>query len=165
MCAAALAQVNIGKVVFGCHNDKFGGCGSILHLHTPQSINPSGSNHHPHKVVVVQGKDDPNKDNKTERENKDFCRIKDLLPYPIVSKVLEQPAIALLRSFYNRENFHAPQEKRKRKPPPSSSTSPSLQPTSPVIDNGGAAPITPVKEKQSMTENGGTTAEDDTGEE
>lgn len=33
MCAAALAQVNIGKVFFGCRNPKFGGCGSILSLH------------------------------------------------------------------------------------------------------------------------------------
>ena len=33
MCAAALAQVGMGKVVFGCENDKFDGCGSLLHLH------------------------------------------------------------------------------------------------------------------------------------
>lgn len=33
MCAAALAQVNIGRVYFGCRNPKFGGCGSILSMH------------------------------------------------------------------------------------------------------------------------------------
>ncbi len=33
MCAAALAQLQIGRVVFGCRNDKFGGCGSILCVH------------------------------------------------------------------------------------------------------------------------------------
>jgi tRNA-specific adenosine deaminase 2 len=33
MCAAALSEVGIQRVVFGCSNDKFGGCGSILHLH------------------------------------------------------------------------------------------------------------------------------------
>lgn len=32
MCAAALAEVKIGRVVFGCCNDKFGGCGSVLSL-------------------------------------------------------------------------------------------------------------------------------------
>jgi len=32
MCAAALADLGIGKVVFGCRNDKFGGCGSVLSL-------------------------------------------------------------------------------------------------------------------------------------
>eukprot|EP01091_Cochliopodium_minus_P011239 TRINITY_DN3134_c0_g2_i1.p1 TRINITY_DN3134_c0_g2~~TRINITY_DN3134_c0_g2_i1.p1 ORF type:complete len:181 (-),score=34.53 TRINITY_DN3134_c0_g2_i1:60-602(-) len=30
MCAAALSLVFIGKVVFGCRNDRFGGCGSVL---------------------------------------------------------------------------------------------------------------------------------------
>lgn len=30
MCASALEQVGVRRVVFGCHNDKFGGCGSIL---------------------------------------------------------------------------------------------------------------------------------------
>lgn len=32
MCAAALAQLGIGVVYFGCANDKFGGCGSVLDL-------------------------------------------------------------------------------------------------------------------------------------
>ena len=30
MCAAALRLVGIGLVVFGCHNERFGGCGSVL---------------------------------------------------------------------------------------------------------------------------------------
>lgn len=30
MCAAALRLVSIGLVVFGCHNERFGGCGSVL---------------------------------------------------------------------------------------------------------------------------------------
>ncbi|KAL7581346.1 hypothetical protein ACA910_006104 [Epithemia clementina (nom. ined.)] len=91
MCAAALAQVQIGKVVFGCYNDKFGGCGSILSLHCGGGDGTSSK--------------------------------KDLHPYPIQSRVLEQPAIRLLRSFYDRENFHAPDEKRRRKPPLSTITS------------------------------------------
>ncbi|GKZ00666.1 hypothetical protein MPSEU_001018800 [Mayamaea pseudoterrestris] len=77
MCAAALSQVGIGKVIFGCRNEKFGGCGSILCLH--EDIHP----HH-------NG-------------------------YPIVGGILEAEAIALLRSFYERENMHAPDDKRKRK--------------------------------------------------
>lgn len=36
--------------------------------------------------------------------------------YPIVEGVLKEEAIELLRSFYDRENFHAPDDKRKRKP-------------------------------------------------
>lgn len=77
MCADALAKVKIGKVFFGCRNDKFGGCGSILSLHQDQPPKHYG--------------------------------------YPIQSGILEAEAIALLRSFYNRENFHAPDDKRKRK--------------------------------------------------
>jgi tRNA(Arg) A34 adenosine deaminase TadA len=77
MCAAALAQIGFARVIFGCRNDRFGGCGSILNLHKMK--------------LDVQ------------------------TPYPIVPGVLEQEAVTLLRSFYDRENFHAPDEKRKRK--------------------------------------------------
>ncbi|CAM9546611.1 unnamed protein product [Ectocarpus sp. 12 AP-2014] len=33
MCAAALRDVKIKTVVFGCSNDRFGGCGSVLSIH------------------------------------------------------------------------------------------------------------------------------------
>ena len=40
MCAAALRFMGIPKVVFGCTNERFGGCGSILNIHTDScSIN------------------------------------------------------------------------------------------------------------------------------
>jgi tRNA-specific adenosine deaminase 2 len=82
MCAAALATVRIKRVVFGCRNDRFGGCGSLLHLHTKEKEDKH--------VLTSQG-------------------------YEITKGVLEQEAITLLRSFYDRENFHAPDHKRKRK--------------------------------------------------
>ncbi|GLT97398.1 hypothetical protein SLE2022_149650 [Rubroshorea leprosula] len=34
MCAAALSIIGIKEVYYGCSNDKFGGCGSILSLHS-----------------------------------------------------------------------------------------------------------------------------------
>ncbi|KAI4342706.1 hypothetical protein MLD38_027298 [Melastoma candidum] len=34
MCASALSIIGIKEVYFGCANDKFGGCGSILSLHS-----------------------------------------------------------------------------------------------------------------------------------
>ncbi|KAL9233304.1 hypothetical protein vseg_008323 [Gypsophila vaccaria] len=37
MCAAALSYIGIKEVYYGCANDKFGGCGSILSLHTNSS--------------------------------------------------------------------------------------------------------------------------------
>ncbi len=33
MCAAAISKLGIRKVYFGCHNDRFGGNGSILSVH------------------------------------------------------------------------------------------------------------------------------------
>ncbi|BFG14462.1 hypothetical protein CerSpe_007360 [Prunus speciosa] len=37
MCAAALSFIGIKEVFYGCANDKFGGCGSILSLHSSSS--------------------------------------------------------------------------------------------------------------------------------
>lgn len=34
MCAAALSKLGIKRVFFGCHNERFGGNGSILSVHT-----------------------------------------------------------------------------------------------------------------------------------
>lgn len=43
MCAAALSILGIKRVYYGCANDKFGGCGSILSLHSGGSeITSSG---------------------------------------------------------------------------------------------------------------------------
>ena len=33
MCADALSKLAVRRVVFGCYNGKFGGCGSILSMH------------------------------------------------------------------------------------------------------------------------------------
>lgn len=40
MCAAALRRVGLTAVYFGCHNDRFGGCGSVAATHD-QFIEPS----------------------------------------------------------------------------------------------------------------------------
>ena len=34
MCAAALRLLKVPKIVYGCANERFGGCGSILNIHT-----------------------------------------------------------------------------------------------------------------------------------
>ncbi|XP_014508221.1 tRNA-specific adenosine deaminase 2 isoform X3 [Vigna radiata var. radiata] len=49
MCASALSILGIKEVFYGCSNDKFGGCGSILSLHSSNTtpVNnevPSGKN-------------------------------------------------------------------------------------------------------------------------
>ncbi|SLM40351.1 trna-specific adenosine deaminase subunit tad2 [Lasallia pustulata] len=40
MCAAALRQYKIRAVYFGCSNDRFGGTGGVLSIHTSPSIDP-----------------------------------------------------------------------------------------------------------------------------
>ncbi|DBA04507.1 TPA: hypothetical protein N0F65_011055 [Lagenidium giganteum] len=45
MCAGALSQVRIQHVYFGCHNDRFGGCGSVLRLHEPAAL-PNSDHYH-----------------------------------------------------------------------------------------------------------------------
>ncbi|XP_047162495.1 tRNA-specific adenosine deaminase TAD2-like isoform X2 [Vigna umbellata] len=49
MCASALSILGIKEVFYGCSNDKFGGCGSILSLHSSNTTTvnnevPSGKN-------------------------------------------------------------------------------------------------------------------------
>jgi tRNA-specific adenosine deaminase 2 len=34
MCASALRQIGIGRVVYGCGNDRFGGCGSVIDVNS-----------------------------------------------------------------------------------------------------------------------------------
>ena len=33
MCAGALSLLGFKRVIYGCPNDKFGGCGSVLDIH------------------------------------------------------------------------------------------------------------------------------------
>jgi tRNA(Arg) A34 adenosine deaminase TadA len=33
MCASALRQLEVKRVFFGCANQRFGGCGSVLNVH------------------------------------------------------------------------------------------------------------------------------------
>lgn len=50
MCAAALGELGVGRVVFGAGNDKFGGCGSVLSLHSRDVFADAG-----HPVFAAQG--------------------------------------------------------------------------------------------------------------
>lgn len=40
MCAAALRYLGIKKVYYGCANERFGGCGSVLPVHTDKKYFP-----------------------------------------------------------------------------------------------------------------------------
>ena len=43
MCAAALRNINIPIVVYGCQNERFGGCGSVLKVHSDHLPSSEGS--------------------------------------------------------------------------------------------------------------------------
>eukprot|EP00501_MAST-03F_sp_TOSAG23-6_P001193 GSMAST32.ASY1.ANO1.1237.1 assembled CDS len=77
MCASALSLIGIRKVYFGCHNERFGGNGSVLSLH----------------------------------EN---CCPQTAKGYPVVSGILKDEAIEIMRLFYSRGNPKAPDHKRQR---------------------------------------------------
>ncbi|CAK7345726.1 unnamed protein product [Dovyalis caffra] len=82
MCAAALSILGIKEVYYGCANDKFGGCGSILSLHSSSS-QPLNSGE------IAQRKD-----------------------FKCTGGVMAQEAVSLLRSFYEQGNPNAPKPHR-----------------------------------------------------
>ncbi|WWD21224.1 hypothetical protein CI109_105708 [Kwoniella shandongensis] len=48
MCASALRQVGIGRVVYGCGNDRFGGCGSVIDVNSSSRLNS-------HPAYIAEG--------------------------------------------------------------------------------------------------------------
>jgi tRNA-specific adenosine deaminase 2 len=110
MCAAALATVGIKRVVFGCKNDRFGGCGSLLHLHNGERTATSTTTN----TMSSSNSDKRNSNGENDNNNKNLAGT-GASRYAITSGVLEDEAVCLLRSFYDRENFHAPDDKRKEK--------------------------------------------------
>eukprot|EP01028_Stygiella_incarcerata_P008981 TRINITY_DN40434_c0_g1_i1.p1 TRINITY_DN40434_c0_g1~~TRINITY_DN40434_c0_g1_i1.p1 ORF type:complete len:175 (+),score=44.90 TRINITY_DN40434_c0_g1_i1:117-641(+) len=48
MCAAALRDLNVRSIMFGCSNPRFGGCGSVHSI-----IDPNDVHHHPHVLSGI----------------------------------------------------------------------------------------------------------------
>lgn len=85
MCAYALRLVGLSTVVFGCRNDRFGGCGSVLNVSEQPFVAPSSGG-----------------------------ESSSLEPLELVPGELEEEAIALLQKFYEGENPSAPNPKVKK---------------------------------------------------
>lgn len=79
MCAGALRQIGIRNVYFGCANDRFGGCGSVLNVHKMYIIEPSGE---------IYSRDDGD------------------LAFQTYPGIYREEAIMLLRDFYLQENIN-----------------------------------------------------------
>ncbi|XP_028070305.1 tRNA-specific adenosine deaminase TAD2 [Camellia sinensis] len=82
MCAAALSILGIKEVYYGCANDKFGGCGSILSLHLSSS-----------EPLISGG---------VPRQKGFKC----------TGGIMASEAVSLLRSFYEQGNPNAPKPHR-----------------------------------------------------
>jgi tRNA(Arg) A34 adenosine deaminase TadA len=126
MCAAALRSLRVSRVVYGCANDKFGGCGSILSLQNrstrpltlPQTHGPSSTTT-AHDSSVTSSTTAVQEDHSPEhgRHGAVYCNEdeEDGLGFAVTSGILADQAVQLLRSFYNGENQFAPPDKRRRK--------------------------------------------------
>ena len=86
MCAFALRLVGLRTVIYGCSNERFGGCGSVADVHC-----------------------------RTLRLPLDMRLTGCLSCLSVTSGVMQDEAIALLKQFYEGENPLAPDDKVKRK--------------------------------------------------
>ena len=91
MCAAALRQLQVKRVVYGCANEKFGGGGSVFSLHSDPMIKG---------VSTCCSSSNPSPSQQYR-------------PYPCEGGLLREEAVLLLRKFYVRENAFAPVPKKK----------------------------------------------------
>ena len=96
MCAAVLRLAGLTRVVYGCGNERFGGCGSVLPIATVCRTIPLLTHITQLLGNVQAGLDAP------------FA-----LPLQCVAGEQAEQAVELLRAFYVQENNNAPDPKRK----------------------------------------------------
>jgi tRNA(Arg) A34 adenosine deaminase TadA len=109
MCAGALALLGIGRVFFGCGNDRFGGCGSIMSVHqdgcggcgnSGSSNNTTASNDEetaaasPSQVLQQQQE----QGQRRERGRQEPFRIG--RGFPARGGLFKEEAVKLLQDFY-----------------------------------------------------------------
>lgn len=97
MCAAALSQLCIGKVVFGCSNDKFGGCGSIIDVSKNEYACPPRDK----RLIYRTNPGDALHEVKTIFPSKNTIYA----TFPVEKGLLATEAIELLKAFYARTNI------------------------------------------------------------
>ncbi|CAM8912806.1 unnamed protein product [Rhodiola kirilowii] len=82
MCAGALSFLGFKEVYYGCGNDKFGGCGSVLSLHSGSQLIESSS-----EASLKRG-------------------------FKCTGGIMASEAVSLFRSFYEQGNPNAPKPHR-----------------------------------------------------
>ncbi|EGD92335.2 hypothetical protein H113_00102 [Trichophyton rubrum MR1459] len=93
MCASALRQYQIRSVYFGCANERFGGTGGVLTLHSESVLNIPNQTQQDSRLlqqctVAANNYSSPAIDQ----------------PYPVYGGIYRKEAIMLLRKFYVQEN-------------------------------------------------------------
>lgn len=114
MCAAALSKLGIRKVYFGCHNERFGGNGSILSVH----IDAYKSSDAPKIGLREESLCDTENSTVTSTElQEEYAAVEHNFyhNYDVEAGLLKVEAIELFQDFYTSENRRAPEAKRKRK--------------------------------------------------
>ena len=102
MCAAALRLVGLTDVVYGCGNQRFGGCGSRLDVHS-KTVEGSSSSPDPKRTKL---------DNDNNEISGD-CFVSMGPPLRCRSGVMATEAVNMLKMFYAGENPNAPNPKDK----------------------------------------------------
>ena len=106
MCAAALRLVRIGRVVYGCANERFGGCGSVLAVHQRR---PPHQQQQRTTVAVDRSVDLRDEEKEASlapvgaADDGGGSTTTDAL-YPCAGGVRAQEAVDLLKLFYTRGN-------------------------------------------------------------
>lgn len=110
MCASALRQLGIMRVVYGAGNERFGGNGSVLGLHDDDAIAlPGTAGSSSSASAPIQRLSQP-------PERPEFSAPPHRIPrpaYPSVGGYLRADAILMLREFYLTENPTAPKPQNK----------------------------------------------------
>ena len=83
MCASALRQFQIKAVYFGCSNNRFGGTGGVLSIHS-EYVRTQLHSLQTRLILIASPSVDP--------------------PYPSYGGFFREEAIMLLRRFYVQEN-------------------------------------------------------------
>ena len=138
MCAFALRMAGITNVVFGCRNQRFGGCGSILDVHSRDFLMRMHCHHDNdhdngwcgygdgchgysgrHGYSGCHGysgsRDNNSGDDRGNRKEGEGVAVVALPPLHTTPGVMERQAIELLQAFYEGENPSAPADKVKKK--------------------------------------------------
>jgi len=93
MCASMLRQYGIRAVYFGCWNERFGGTGGVLNIHSEYVCSHTST-----FILQILTLHSPSVDK----------------PYPVTGGIFREEAIMLLRKFYVQENEKAPEPKQKK---------------------------------------------------